>query len=98
VGDAVRELAVWQKEQKVYRYTKFSKIMKTNINIVVVFQYVNIVVNKLLFVYCQYSLVSHFKSFPKYVAENDDLLVTSLKIYEKYSRGNIRMGPGPTFF
>ncbi len=50
VGDAVRELAVWQKEQKVYRYTKFSKKMKTNINIVVVFQYFNKAVKKLLFV------------------------------------------------
>ncbi len=50
VGDAVRELAVWQKEQKVYRYTKFSKIMKTSINIVVVFQFANKAVNKLLFV------------------------------------------------
>jgi hypothetical protein len=50
VGDAVRELAVWQKEQKVYRYKKFSKIMKTNINIVVVFQFVNVVENKMLFV------------------------------------------------
>ncbi len=53
VGDAVRELAVWQKEQKFYRYTKFSKIMKTSINIVVVFQFPNKAINKLLFVKIQ---------------------------------------------
>ncbi len=40
MGDAVRELAVWQKEQKVYRYVH-SKIMKTNINVVVISQFIN---------------------------------------------------------
>jgi hypothetical protein len=73
VGDAVRELAVWQKEQKVYRYTKYKYSRRISVRqqsckeIAV----------------CQDSLVSRFKSFNKCVAENDDLLVSSLEIYEK---------------